>query len=195
VDLNNPKKWYYAHFGSIPLNNREQWFSQPKLQLYGLFQALRTYKILLVGIQNLIIEVNTRYIHRMLNNPDTALSTSQNRWIISILTFHFELCHVSKKQHSPDRLLCWPPQLGNISNNIDNPKEFDNWVDNLYSFTHLLNPSNPNSKLDQLFHTFAGSCRHWKFGMRRPLPGLSDSTKNGDSNCSQQTPQNGTQLA
>jgi hypothetical protein len=24
VDLNNPKKWYYAHFGSIPLNNREQ---------------------------------------------------------------------------------------------------------------------------------------------------------------------------
>jgi hypothetical protein len=90
----------------------------------------------------------------MLNNPDTALSTSQNRWIISILTFHFKLHHIPGKQHGPNRLLCWPPQLGDISDNIDNPKEFNDWVNNLYSFTHLLNPSNLNSKLDQLLCAF-----------------------------------------
>ncbi len=31
ADTDNPHRHYFAHFGSIPLNNREQRFSQPKL--------------------------------------------------------------------------------------------------------------------------------------------------------------------
>jgi hypothetical protein len=73
------------------LNNREQRFSQPKLELYGLFRALRAYKLFIVGVRNLIVEVDTRYIKGMLNNPDTAPFASINCWIVSILAFHFEL--------------------------------------------------------------------------------------------------------
>src|SRR5882762_8035341 len=45
ADPENPRKRYYARFGSISLNERERRFSQPKLELYGLFQALRAYKL------------------------------------------------------------------------------------------------------------------------------------------------------
>ena len=100
----NPQKHYFAHFRSISLNEREQHFSQPKLELYGLFRTLRTYKIYIIGVWNLIIEVDARYIHGMLNNPNTALSASVNHWIVSILTFHFELCHVPGKIHGSDGL-------------------------------------------------------------------------------------------
>jgi len=104
ADPENPRKRYFARFGSISLNEREQRFSQPKLELYGLFRALRAYKIYIVGVRNLIIEVDAQYIRGMLNNPNTAPSASVNRWIVSILTFHFELRHVPGKIHGPDGL-------------------------------------------------------------------------------------------
>lgn len=91
ANKDNPCKWYFVHFGLVPLNNREQCFSQPKLELYGLFCALYAYKIFIIGICNFIVEVDARYICSMLNNPDIAPSASINCWIISILTFHFEL--------------------------------------------------------------------------------------------------------
>jgi hypothetical protein len=50
ADPDNLRKRYYACFGSISLNEREQCFSQPKLELYGLFRALRAYKIFIVGV-------------------------------------------------------------------------------------------------------------------------------------------------
>ena len=72
VDVNMPKKCYFAWFGSLPLNDCEQCFSQLKLELYSLYCTLRTYKMFLVGVCNLIIEVDVRYIKGMLNNPDIA---------------------------------------------------------------------------------------------------------------------------
>src|SRR5260370_22409965 len=70
ADPENPQKCYYAWFRSIPLNDRERHFSQPKLELYGLFHALRAYKIFIVKVRNLIVEVDARYIKEILNNPD-----------------------------------------------------------------------------------------------------------------------------
>ena len=69
-DPDNPHVRYYARFGSITLNNCELQFSQPKLELYGLFWALRVLKMYLIGIHNLVIEVDARYIKGMLMNPD-----------------------------------------------------------------------------------------------------------------------------
>ena len=91
ADTTDHQRRFYAHFGSISLNDWEQRFSQPKLELYGLFRALRAYKLFIVGVRNLIVEVDARYIKGMLNNPDAAPSASINRWIVSILAFHFEL--------------------------------------------------------------------------------------------------------
>ena len=57
-DPGNLKRRYFARFSSILFNDQEQRFSQPKLELYRLFCALCMYKIFLVGIWNLIIEVD-----------------------------------------------------------------------------------------------------------------------------------------
>ena len=100
----DPRKRYYARFGSITLNDRESRFSQPKLELYGLFRSLRALKLYLIGVQNLVIEVDACYIKGMLAKPDLSPSASVNRWILSILTFHFDLVHVPGTMHGPDGL-------------------------------------------------------------------------------------------
>ena len=93
-DAKNPRIRRFACFGSITLNDRESHFSQPKLELYGLFSALRSLKAYLIGVRNLVVEVDARYIKGMLANPDLAPSASMNCWIVSILLFHFTLIHV-----------------------------------------------------------------------------------------------------
>ncbi|KNZ82365.1 hypothetical protein J132_00180 [Termitomyces sp. J132] len=59
----------------------------------------------LIGIRNLIIEVDAHYIKGMLQNPDIQPSASMNYWIMAILMFHFKLVHVKGTFHSPDGLL------------------------------------------------------------------------------------------
>ena len=49
-----------ARYGSIPINDRESRYSQPKLELYGLFRALRHYRLYLIGVKNLHVEVDAR---------------------------------------------------------------------------------------------------------------------------------------
>ena len=154
ADTENPKKRYFTCFGSIALNEWEQRFSQPKLELYELFRALHVYKIFIIGIRNLIVEVDARYIRGMLNNPDIAPSTSLNRWIVFILTFHFELRHVPGKLHGPDGLSRRPPQPGDLSDDDEDPDDFDDWVDNLYGFTHMINPTQPTLDSTKLLCAF-----------------------------------------
>jgi hypothetical protein len=48
----------------------ESAYSQPKLELYGLFRALRHFRMYLAGVRNLIVEVDAKFIKQMLNNPD-----------------------------------------------------------------------------------------------------------------------------
>ena len=121
---------------------------------------MRAYKIFIVGVRNLIVEVDARYIHGMLNNPNIALSASLNRWIVSILTFHFELHHVPGKQHGPDGLSRRLHQTGDLSEEEEDPEDFDDWVDNLYGFSHMLNPPAPTSDSAKLLHTFAMELAH-----------------------------------
>ena len=49
-DPENSKLRYVSRFGSITLNDREARFSQPKLELYGLYRALRSLKLYLIGV-------------------------------------------------------------------------------------------------------------------------------------------------
>jgi hypothetical protein len=158
ADLHMHKKRYFARFGSLPLNNREWRFSQPKLELYGLYRTLRAYKMFLVGVHNLIVEVDARYIKGMLNNPNIAPSASVNRWIVSILTFHFELQHVPGKSHGPDGLSRRPPQPDNDSDDDESDEEaeeFKDWIDNLYGFVHMINNPIHAPKSERLVHILA----------------------------------------
>jgi hypothetical protein len=151
-DDDNRRIRYYNRFGSITLNERECRFSQPKLEIYGLYRAFRELRLWLIGIRNLVVEVDARYIKGMLNNPDIVPSASINRWILAILTFHFKLVHVAGTSHGPDGLSRRPPQPGD-----DPPIEdehFDDWIDNLYGFMHMINPVNRLSQHRPLHQAF-----------------------------------------
>jgi hypothetical protein len=41
----------------------------------------------LVGIKNLLVQVDAKYIKGMLNNPDIQPNATINRWIAAILRF------------------------------------------------------------------------------------------------------------
>ena len=88
-------KRYPNHFGSISLMSVESRYSQAKLKLYGLFRSLRAVQVFIFGVTNLIVEMDTKYVKGMINNPDLQPNATINRWIAGILLFHFELRHIS----------------------------------------------------------------------------------------------------
>ena len=42
------------------MNEHEAWYSQPKLELYGLYHVLCHFQLYIIGVKNLIIEVDTK---------------------------------------------------------------------------------------------------------------------------------------
>lgn len=92
---------YPNRYGSITLNDRESRYSQAKLELYGLFRALREVKIFIIGLKNFVVEVDAKYIKGMINNPDIQPNNTINRWIAGILLFDFRLRHVPARDHTP----------------------------------------------------------------------------------------------
>ncbi|KZS99615.1 uncharacterized protein LAESUDRAFT_667778, partial [Laetiporus sulphureus 93-53] len=115
----NPKVRYFSRFSSIMLND------QPKLKLYSLFHALRALKVYLIGIRNLIVEVDARYIKEMLKHPDITSFASINRWIVVILMFHFKLIHIPGVNHGLDGLSRRPAQSGDALDDTYENEDFD----------------------------------------------------------------------
>ena len=103
-DPTDKKLKRYARFGSILLSDREQRFSQPKRELFGLLRALTACYYWLIGSRKLAIETDAKYIKGMLDNPGMGPNATINRWIDQILMFHFELRHVAGKTFGPDGL-------------------------------------------------------------------------------------------
>jgi hypothetical protein len=98
-------KRYPSRFRSISWNEREFRYSQVKLELFGLFRALQSYRLWLVGLPRFDVEVDAKYIKGMLNNPDVVPNAAINRWIAGILLFDFELVHIPAERHmAPDGL-------------------------------------------------------------------------------------------
>jgi hypothetical protein len=97
-------KRYPSRFGSMLLNEREANYSQPKLELYGLFHSLHATRLYIIGIKKLVVKVNTKYVRGMLNNPNIQPNATINRWINGILLFDFKLVHVPGATHGPDSL-------------------------------------------------------------------------------------------
>lgn len=117
-----------ARYGSLPMNETEANYSQPKLELYGLYRALRRWRLYLVGIKTLHVEVDAKYIKGMLNEPDLQPNATINRWIQGILMFDFKLIHVPATQHKgPDALSRRPLGEGEIVEEDDG----DEWLDNI----------------------------------------------------------------
>ena len=119
-----------SRFGSIAWNDRESRYSQPKIELYGLFRTLRALRIHIVGLPNLIVEMDAQYVKGMLSNPDMQPNAAMNRWIAAILLFDFKLVHVPADRHlGPDGLSRREPIPGEEEDE-DDPEE---WIDNILS--------------------------------------------------------------
>ena len=116
-----------ARYGSIPLNPVEAKYSQPKLELYGLYRALRAFRLHLIGIKNFIVEVDAKYIKGMLNAPDLLPNAAMNRWIQGILMFDIVLKHVPGRNHLAADALSRRP-LGEGEEIVEND---DEWLDNI----------------------------------------------------------------
>ena len=109
----------------------ESQYSQVKLELYRLFRALRSVRVFIFGVTNLVVELDAKYVKGMINKSDLQPNMTINRWIISIFLFHFKLHHISVEKHAgPDGLsrcphtLLNPPELNDIKG----------WMDDSYSF-------------------------------------------------------------
>ena len=134
---NSNTKRYPSRFGSIVLNEREANYSQPKLELYGLFRSLRETRLYIIGVKNLTVEVDAKYIRGMLNNPDIQPNATINRWIAGILLFDFKLVHVPGATHGPDGLSRRPAQPDDPPAEED---DYEDWIDRAYGFMHIINP-------------------------------------------------------
>ncbi|KAI4294707.1 hypothetical protein K525DRAFT_182144, partial [Schizophyllum commune Loenen D] len=87
------------------MSERESRYSQPKLELFGLYRALRHWRLYLVGVKTLHVKVDAQYIKGMLNDPDLQPNATINRWIQGILLFDFKLIHVpAERFKGPDAL-------------------------------------------------------------------------------------------
>jgi hypothetical protein len=81
------------------------------------------------------VEVDTKYIKGMINNPDLQPNTTINRWIAGILLFSFKLVHVSTLKHKG---------VDGLSRRLpveEDPMEdsnYEDWIDCTYLFSIVL---------------------------------------------------------
>jgi hypothetical protein len=128
VDNNGTR--HPSRFGSITWNEREARYSQAKIELYGLFRSLKATKVWLIGVKNLTIEVDAKYIRGMINNPDIQPNAAMNRWIAGISLFDFKLKHVPGAKHAgPDGLSRRPPAPEDDSD--EDSADVEDWVDEI----------------------------------------------------------------
>jgi hypothetical protein len=137
-------KRYPSRFGSIAWSERESRYSQAKLELYGLFRALRNVRVWIIGLRNLTVEVDAKYIKGMLNNPDFQPNATINRWIAGILLFDFKLVHVPAAQHTAaDGLSRRTPAEEDPSE----PDDLEDWIDESYGFFMELVHLRPSTQI------------------------------------------------
>ena len=52
------------------MNECKARYSQPKLEHYGLYRVLHHFRLYIIGVIYLIVEVDAKYIKEMLNHPN-----------------------------------------------------------------------------------------------------------------------------
>ncbi len=94
---------YPIVFGSITFNEHEARYSQPKLELYGVFRALKAERHRLHNIHFRLI-VDAGFLAQMMISHDLP-NAAMTRWITYIQLFTFEVNHTPGVAHRvPDGL-------------------------------------------------------------------------------------------
>jgi hypothetical protein len=143
LQLGEDKKRYPSRFGSITFNDRESRYSQAKLELFGLFRALKNTQLYTIGVKKLIVEMDAKFIKGMINSPGLHPNDAINRWIAAILLFDFELVHVPAERHTGADGLSRRPASDRDPPG-EEPEELEDWIDtNAGFFIEIHTPSLP----------------------------------------------------
>jgi hypothetical protein len=145
LQVGKDKKRYPSRFGSIVFNDRESRYSQAKLELYGLFRALKHTQLFTIGVKKLVVEMDAKFIKGMLNSPALHPNDAINRWISAILLFDFDLVHVPAEKHTGADGLSRRPHAP-TDPDPDDPDELEDWIDTNAGF--FLQMFSPPSSLD-----------------------------------------------
>jgi len=143
LQIGEDKKRYPSRFGSTVFNDRESRYSQAKLELYGLFRALKQTQLFTIGVKKFIVKMDAKFIKGMLNSPALHPNDAINCWISTILLFDFELVHVPADKHTgADGLSRRPPSPDDpLPEDAD---ELEQWIDtNSGFFLELNSPQSP----------------------------------------------------
>lgn len=90
-------------YGSITWNDVESRYSQPKIELYGLYRALTALRYQLWGLP-VLVEVDAISIKQMANSPGLP-NAAMTRWVSYIQLFDIRWHHVPAERHkAPDGL-------------------------------------------------------------------------------------------
>jgi len=130
-------KRYPSRFGSITFNDRESRYSQAKLELYGLLQSLKDTRTHIIGIKDLTVEMDAKFIKGMINNPTLHPNDAVNRWIAAILLFDFKLVHVPAERHTGADGLSRRPRADEDPP-ADDVEALDDWIDSNAGFYFAL---------------------------------------------------------
>ncbi|KAE8229024.1 hypothetical protein CF326_g6021 [Tilletia indica] len=106
-------------YDSIAFADVETRYSQPKLELCGVYKAVRKTRYHLIGTP-FILEVDAASLRQMINQPDVS-NAAMLRWIAHLRLYDFEIRHVPGKLHViPDGL---------SRTNFENAEEAEEWPD------------------------------------------------------------------
>ena len=143
LQIGEDKKRYPSRFGSLVFNDRESRYSQAKLELYGLFRALKQTQLFTIGVKKFVVEMDAKFIKGMLNSPALHPNDAINRWISAILLFDFDLVHVPADKHTGADGLSRRPHAPEDPPSED-PEELEQWIDtNAGLFLELSSPPSP----------------------------------------------------
>ncbi|KAF7371577.1 Retrovirus-related Pol polyprotein from transposon 17.6 [Mycena venus] len=91
-----------AIFGSCTFNAVESRYSQPKVELYGVFRAFKDLRHRIWGVF-FRLETDAQFLAKMIRSPDLP-NAPMTRWINYIHLFDFEVQHIPGKDHPADGL-------------------------------------------------------------------------------------------
>jgi len=87
-----------ARFGSITFSERESRYSQAKLELFGVFKALKKCSHWIYG-RSVRLEVDAKYLIEMINAPELP-NSAMTRWLWYIHMFDLHISHVPANKHA-----------------------------------------------------------------------------------------------
>ena len=85
-------------FGSCTFNDTESRYSQAKLELYGVFRAVKDLRHRIWGI-HIRIDVDAKFLIEMVKQPDLP-NAPMTRWISYIALFDYVMNHVPAASHA-----------------------------------------------------------------------------------------------